>query len=107
MRVALLVIPLLVLAFAPLASAAPDVAVCAGSVGVQPCPGLACVWTAAKATCVPAPSPDASVPTSICKGQRVGFEGYEEWCVNPTDPSCLIEENVWTGADGFSYCTGV
>ncbi|MEA3198705.1 MAG: hypothetical protein QOE90_133 [Thermoplasmata archaeon] len=46
-------------------------------------------------------------PTSICHGERVGFEGYEEWCVNPTDPHCLIEENVWTGADGFSYCTGV
>ncbi|GEM_PF-5659321 len=107
MRIALLVVPLLVLAIVPLAGAAPDVAVCVlGKVGVQPCPGTACVWTAAKATCVPKASAPA-VPTSLCHGQRVGFEGYEEWCVNPTNPHCLIEETVWTGADQFSYCTGV
>jgi hypothetical protein len=105
MRATLILVPLLLLATLPLASAGPDVAVCVGSkVGVQPCPGAACVWTAAKATCVGAAT--VSLPEK-CWGHRVGFEGYQETCVNPNDPHCLIYQYEWTGADEFSSCSGI
>lgn len=71
MRLALLMIPLLVLA--PLAGA------------------------------VALPAPEVG---SICHSFRAG-EGETTYCVNPGNPGCLVEETVWTGADGWSTCTGL
>lgn len=103
MRSVLVLAALLVLAAVPLAGAAPQVYVCAGKVGVQPCPGVACVWTGAKATCVPQPS---GAPDRVCRTQRAG-EGSTTTCVQPTRPDCLIETTTWTGADGWTTCTGL
>lgn len=70
MRVALLVVPLLLLAVLPLGSA-------------------------------------ATLPEK-CWGHPVGFEGYEEYCINPNDPTCLVRHTFISGTGEETVtCTGL
>jgi hypothetical protein len=46
-------------------------------------------------------------PTDVCRGQRVGWEGYQETCVHAADPHCLVEYSFYNLGEESHVCYGV